>query len=383
MRIASLLGCFGCLALAACSGLPIAGPTANEVVEQGVEHDQIRYDLVDIDQHVVSVLAAQKDVTLHGSFERYGKPPPSTIGVGDAVTVTVWQVSVAAPPLPGATSAAAPASVGTIALPTQIVGPDGCISIPYAGRIHVSGGLPTQVERAIEQRLAKVMVGVQAIVTVTSVHDVVSVGGEVVNGTRVPLPLNGLHVLDVIAAAGGAKAPTYDTYVRLTRHGTTVTVPLEQVISDPSENVYAWPGDVVTLVARPKSFIAFGATGQNKLLNIDREDFTLAKAVGEAGGLIDDRADPTGVFLLRYEPPAVVRGLHTADLATGPNGSSPVIFRLDLRDPKGYLLAQSFPVQDNDILYVANAPLTVTQKLLTLLNTLSGPIISGVAVTRP
>jgi polysaccharide export outer membrane protein len=384
MRAIPILCCFTFALLTACSGLPIAGPTANEVVERQLENNHLRYDVVEIDQNVVRDLAAHSQPSFHESFKEDGEPPVSKIGIGDSVSVTIWQVGMGVPAAAaaGTTPSPSPAAISNIALPVQAVGPDGGISIPYGGRIHVAGRLPLEVQATIEDRLSSKIAGAQAIVTVTSVHDVASVGGEVVNGIHGPLPLNGIRLLDLVAAAGGAKAAVFDTYVRLSRHGFTVTIPMEQLISNPAENIYAWPGDVLTLISRPRSFIAFGATGQNALVNIDRENFTLAKAVAKAGGLLDERADPSGVFLFRYESPAIVKALHAPELASGPGGSSPVIFRLDLRDPNGYLLAQSFPIQDNDVLYVANAPLTVTQKFLTLLNTLSGPIISGVAVTK-
>jgi polysaccharide biosynthesis/export protein len=384
MRIDIFLGCLACALLAGCSGLPIAGPTAREVVDRSVENDRLRYDLVDVDRGVVDVLRAEPQPSFRERFRQDWEPPPVLIGVGDTLSVTIWQVSAAAGAAPAAAGAAgaAGAQVGSFMLPPQVVGPDGGITVPYAGRIVVAGKLPRQVEQIIETRLAKTVAGAQAIVTVNSVYNVVSVGGEVEHGARIPLPLNGERLLDVIAAAGGAKAPVFDTLVQLTRHGVTVTIPMARLVSEPAENIYAWPGDILTLIVRPKSFIAFGATGQNTVVNFDRPEVTLDRAVAKAGGLIDERADPTGVFLFRYERPEVVGALRAANLAIGPDGSSPVIFRLDLRDPDGYLLAQLFPVKNNDILYVANAPLTITQKFLTLLATITGPVISGVTVTQ-
>lgn len=381
MRVALVVGCLLCAVLSSCSGLPIAGPTAAEIVEQVDAANQLQYNLVNVDQRVIQVLAAQPQPSFQRSFRHSGTPPISKIGPGDTVSVTIWQLGG------GTDSSQAPGQITTMAIPAEVVGADGTISVPYAGRVHVAGLTPRQVQSAIERRLATALAGAQAIVTLSSVHEVVSVTGEVGTGARIALPLNGIRLLDVIAAAGGPKSSVFDTYVQLSRDGTTVTIPMEQLVSNPAENIYAWPGDTLTLITRPRSFIAFGATGLNgggrdALINIDRERFTLAKALAKAGGLLDERADPTGVFLFRYEPPTVVKALHATELANGPGGSSPVIFRLDLRDPKGFLLAEQFPIRDNDIVYVANAPLTVTQKLFTLFNTLSGPIISGVAVTR-
>jgi polysaccharide export outer membrane protein len=106
----------------------------------------------------------------------------------------------------------------------------------------------------------------------------------------------------------------------------------------------------------------------------------LVEALAKAGGLQDLRADPAGVFLFRFEPPGIVKTLGRPQLGTGPDGSSPMVYRLDLSDAKSYFLAQRFPIHDKDIIYVANADLNELQKFFTLLNTLTGPVITGIVV---
>ena len=69
-------------------------------------------------------------------------------------------------------------------------------------------------------------------------------------------------------------------------------------------------------------------------------------------------------------------------LATGPDALTPVIYRLDLRNAKSFFLAQRFPIEDKDIIYVANADLNELQKFFTLINTLTGPVLSGIIVTN-
>ena len=105
-----------------------------------------------------------------------------------------------------------------------------------------------------------------------NVTDTVTVSGEVLGGARVPLSVGGDHLLDVIAAAGGAKAPVYQTFVQLTREGVTVTIPLEQLVSNPAENIYAWPGDTLTLVQLPQTYSVFGATTANSQTPSRTED---------------------------------------------------------------------------------------------------------------
>jgi polysaccharide export outer membrane protein len=179
---------------------------------------------------------------------------------------------------------------------------------------------------------------------------------------------------------GGAKAPVYETFVRLSRNGVTATIPMERLVASPAENIYAQPGDVLTLVRLPQSFTAFGATGTNAQISFTAEKMTLVEALAKAGGLQDQRSDPAGVFLFRFEPPEIVKSLGRPQLGTGPGGSSPVVYRLDLRNAKSYFLAQRFPIEDKDIVYVANADLNELQKFFTLLNTLTGPVITGVVV---
>jgi len=159
-----------------------------------------------------------------------------------------------------------------------------------------------------------------------------------------------------------------------------VTIPMEVLVSDPAENIYAWPGDVLTLVRIPQTFSVFGATGQNTQVSFNAEKVTLAEALAKAGGLQDLRADPAGVFLFRFEPPDVVGALKAPALATGPGGSSPIVYRLDLSDANSYFFAQRFPIEDKDIIYVANAKLNELQKFFTLLNTITGPVITGIVV---
>jgi polysaccharide export outer membrane protein len=379
MKAIALL-CLLAALLAGCSELPTAGPTASDLKEQEVKGQQTQFDLVDIDNNVVAALAAQPHESFHARFKKYGRPPQPKIGIGDSVVVSIWEAAG------GGLFGSSPtdhvsAGSRSVTIPEQMVGRDGSITVPFAGRIRVAGRLPVEVQRTIQHRLEGKAIEPQVIVTVTrSVNNTATVTGEVIAGARVPLSLKGDRLLDLIAAAGGARAPVYETFVRLSRDGITATIPMEALVSDPAENIYAQPGDVLTLVRLPQSFTAFGATGANAQFPFTSEKMTLVEALAKAGGLQDMRSDPAGVFLFRFEPPRVVRALGRPQLGTGPGGSSPVVYRLDLRNAKSYFLAQRFPLEDKDIIYVANADLNELQKFFTLLNTLTGPVITGIVV---
>jgi polysaccharide biosynthesis/export protein len=380
MRAIAVIGVLAGMIVAGCSSLPTAGPTASDVKHQEIKDSEIRFDLVDIDDNVVAALLASPGENFHTRFKKYGRPPQPRIGVGDSVVISIWEAAGGG--LFGA-SATDHVSAGSrsVTIPEQMVGQDGGISVPFADRVPVAGRLPVEVQKTVERRLAEKAIEPQAIVTITrSVTNSATVTGEVIAGARVPLSLKGDRLLDLIAAAGGAKTPLYETFVRLSRDGITATIPMEMLVSDPAENIYAYPGDVLTLVRLPQSFTVFGATGANAQVNFTAERMTLVEALAKAGGLQDLRADPAGVFLFRFEPPAIVKTLGRPQLGTGPDGFSPMVYRLDLSDAKSYFLAQRFPIRDKDIIYVANADLNELQKFFTLLNTLTGPVITGIVV---
>jgi polysaccharide export outer membrane protein len=360
------------------------------------------------------------------------RPPPGQFGIPRSPTETgrpqeEQRPSAGEPFLPEAIGAAGGRRSATI--PDQEVGADGAISVPYAGRVPAAGRLPAEVQQAIEARLAEKALGPQVLVIVKkSAANAVtvllneseqesSVGlgeasienliGNLSNpveapaavaagaglspnpiqaaraaGARVPLSPGGDRLLQVIAAAGGAEAPVHETFVRLSRGGVTATIPLEQLVSDPTEDLYAQPGDVVTLLRVPQTFSVFGATGRNAKIPFGARNITLGEALAKSQGLRDDLAKPEGVFLFRYEPNSVLQALDQPIAAGARGGVSPVVYRFNLRDGKAYSLAQEFPVYDKDVIFVADAPAAQTYKFFTALNQVTGPIVTGLVTCR-
>lgn len=374
-----LLGLAATVALAGCASLPTAGPTSDQVLALSDNAAERRYVIADIDERVASILASLPGPSLRVRFGDYRPPPENRIGVGDEVRVTIWEAAsgglFSAPTLAtGARSAV---------IPDQVVARDGAITVPYAGRVEVSGLTPQDVERILLDRLAGKAIEPQVLVTVSrNLSNSVTITGEVTNGARVPLSARGDRILDAIAAAGGVRGAVHEAFVRLTRGRHTVTIPLEMILANPQENVYLRGGDVLTVVREPQTFTAFGALGHNTIVPFGRITLSLEEAVAKAGGLIDQRADPDGVFLLRFEPPSTVRAIVPARPIDPREQLIPVVYRLSLRDPKSYFLARSFRMRDKDVLYAANATAAELQKFLQLISTVTAPVIQGAAIAR-
>src|ERR1051326_8902151 len=186
-----------------CSALPSAGPTASDIKAQEVSHQKVRYHIVDINERVVRALLGAPAESFRTRFKTATARPAPRIGVGDSLTVTVWEAAsgglFGSSPIDHVT-----AGSRSVTIPEQAGAQDGGISIPFAGRIPAAGRLPVEVQHTIEQRLAGKAIEPQAIVAVTkSVSNSVTVAGEVAAGARIPLSLKGDRLLDAIAAAGG------------------------------------------------------------------------------------------------------------------------------------------------------------------------------------
>ena len=240
---------------------------------------------------------------------------------------------------------------------------------------------PAEVERTVVEALTHKAIQPQAVVTISkNLSNTVSVGGEVTAGARIPLTTKGDRILDVIASAGGIHVPASDAFIQLTRGRRTVSVAYNAILAHPEENIYVMPGDDITVVRDPQTFTAFGGTGKNAQVPFDAAGITLEEAIAKAGGLLDYRADPAGIFLLRFEPTGLVQQLVPSRDLPSQGDLVPVVYRLNLKDANSFFLARSFPMRDKDILYVANSASDPVQKFLGLVGTIAAPAVTGAAV---
>lgn len=371
-------------ALSGCGITPASGPSRDDMVQsvyspaEGTEP----FAWVEINARSLDILARRAPPTLRGFFGDYRPSASQPIGVGDALQITVWEAAAGGLFSSSDANNVNPGSRSSI-IPVQTVGRDGSITVPYAGRIQVAGRTQQQVEAAIVERLRGKAIEPQALVNVTNnVSNTVTVTGEVANGARVPLTLRGDRILDVIAAAGGYRSPVHETFISITRGNRTARAPLQALLTNPSENIFVRPGDILTVESRPQTFTVAGATGNNAVIPFDARGITLEEAIGKSGGLNDMRADPDGLFVLRYEPTTLVREFPNVSPSLMQYQHIPVVYHLNMKDPSALFAARRFAIRDKDIIYVSNAPLAEIGKVVQLVQMVSQPAVQGFAVSR-
>lgn len=372
------------LLLSGCAIMPSAGPSSrgvNNASEYSAENSNIK--IVDVTGAVTNQILASSTPTQFSKELGEGNPIGATIGKGDVLDIAIWE----APPAVLFGAAGGDPRVGSsgstsrgTTLPDQMVDGDGRIFIPFAGSIQAAGRTPPEISREITERLTGKAHQPQAIVRLLrNTTAAVTVVGDVSSSARVPLTARGERVLDVLASVGGVRQPVNKTTIRITRGPTTTAMPLETVIRDPRQNVILQPDDVLTVLFQPYSFIALGATGRNEEIPIEATGVTLAQALGRVAGLQDSRADVKGVFLFRLENPNALAPEQRATTAgLTQDGKVPVIYRINMKDPATFFIAQNFPIRDKDVLYVSNAPLADFQKFVNVIYSTLLPVATTI-----
>lgn len=365
--------------LAGCEAFPTQGP--NPLAIQSHESDsqtRLGYVVVDLTPAALDILVAAAPAQSSGFLDRRGGSPELQLGVGDIVNVTIFEAVAGGlfiPPEAGTRGG------NSVTLPPQEVDRNGNIQVPFAGAVPAAGRSLAAVKATIETRLRNRAIEPQAIVTLQESRSTfVTVSGDVNQPTRFALARSRDRLLDAIGRGGGSKWPPYETYVTLQRSGRSSTIYYNKLLSDAASNVFLYPGDVVSVSRQPRAFLALGASGQNGVINFEAEALTLAQAVARAGGVLDARGDPAQTFLYRLEQKQIAVQLNR-DLGNTSGATTPVIYRVNLREPQGYFLATRFPMRDRDILFVSNAASVELTKFLQLAH-LAGSIAGDVEATR-
>jgi polysaccharide biosynthesis/export protein len=367
--------------LPGCSLLPGTGPKSDAVnsnATAGIKSDAaLPYSLVDISADTIGFLSQPNLITFKGAFPDKRPKPTQVVGVGDVLNISIFEAAPGGLFTPAQAAGARPGNF--VDLPPQAVDQKGNIAIPYAGEIPAAARTLPEIQDAIVARLRNRAIEPQVVVRLGEQHSsIVSVLGDVNTPGVLSLNSVGERMLALIARAGGPKFEAIESYVTLQRDGRRIKVLLSRIVHDPNENIFVRPNDVIFLTREAPSFTALGALNQNVFgfnseIPFDVETLTLAQAMGKAGGLNDQQSDPSEVYVFRHEDRHFLAklGLDTSKFITE---SIPTIYRLNLRDPGGLLLAQAFQMRTKDVMYVANAKVVDYYKLLTLIDRTAGSI---------
>lgn len=364
------------LLLGACSFISRDGPSTSDVNTPSTNaQGQTDYVVVELDQasaaKVKAYYAAEEPVS-------FAQLPPARaagkIGVGDRLGVSIWEANAEQNALFEKNNGAQVKAV---------VDQAGDITVPYAGRVRVTGLTTTLVEELIAKRLKGKAYAPQVLVQIEeNVHNTVFVQGEVGKPGRFALTPGGSHLLDLVALAGGPKLQPHETMIQVRRDNVSVTADLYRIMQDPAMNIALSPGDNVIITRRQDVFYAFGAVNRLGQLTFSAHTNTLLQAMGAIAGVQDQRADPNGLFVFREEPVEMVRELPGIPKDAQLPERVKVAYRVVIDDPNSIFVLNNFPVRPSDIIYVSNAPMREFQKVVESIFGVAGNVLNaGVAAT--
>jgi len=349
--------------LAAC-GLPRSGPSKRELTDQPANSVQASGSayIVQVDSRVSQLTKDTNPLGFSQAFRRAQAVGSDEIHAGDVLSVQIWEnvdqglftiKGAAAPPLPD----------------MQVDG-TGFIFVPYAGRIRAAGNSPDELRRIITTKLAEQTPDPQvSVVRKAGDGATVSVVGDISAQGVYPIERPTRMLSAMVAHAGGVKVPTEIAQVTVTRGKMSGKVWLKDLYNNPAADVPLRPGDVVLVQADPRAYTAIGATGQQQRIQFDAQTITAVEALAQVGGLQSATADPTGVFVLRDEKPAIANAVLGRHDITKPQR---VAYVLNLTEPDGLFNARDFLIRDGDTIYVTEAPYVRWQKTLSVLTGAAG-----------
>lgn len=257
-----------------------------------------------------------------------------------------------------------PAGQLTNELAGRTVGPDGSIFYPYIGRVQVGGRTTQDVRNEIARRLTEYLTEPQVDVSVMKYRGRKAyVVGQVEKPGPVPITDDPLFVTNLITQSGGFKENADLAGVMLNRDGVLRPLNLFDLYyqGDMSQNLLLQDGDIINVPERTQDKVfVLGEVLEPQAKLLPWDNYTLADALGDARGLDPATSKASQVYVIR----AV-------------DENRPQIWHLDASSPTALVLADSFPLQARDVVYVDPAGVTRWSRVISQILPTATSLMTG------
>jgi len=271
-------------------------------------------------------------------------PPSYAIGKHDVVTIAIWEHPELSLPLGEYRSDAA---VG------QTVDDGGDLYFPYVGDVRAEGLTMKELREKLREGLSKVLTNPQLDVKVTGFRSQkIYVDGAVAHPGPVALTDLPLSLAEAVNSTSPDLSLSDLSQVELTRDGKTWVVDLFSAGSGKRDAAHIWmrDGDVVRVPSTEENKVyVLGEVEKSLAVPMVSGRLSLVKALADAGGLSSASADAENIYIIR-------------------GGSSAIrVWRLEARNPLALALADRFPLDPRDVIYVDATGLATWNRVINLL----------------
>jgi polysaccharide export outer membrane protein len=367
-----MLAFAGVLSLAGCADYPNSGPHMGPLVS-GDQDPDFPVDVIEPKPATIAQYSGPPVADLPATERIPAAARQYRIAPGDIIRVTIFEA------VDGTFKSLAN---GGSVFDQMRVDSDGDITIPFVHPIGARGanapikaagltrqGLRDEIVRDLEGKANQP----QVVVDLLNNNDSVEVSGDVKTPGAFSLLDGPQTVLDAINKAGGPNQPPLQSEVIVRRKKSVTRMTMTDLMLHGGDSQVE-AGDDIVVENHPPVFFVMGAVkAQTDNANLSTAipfpvaHPTLTDAVGAFGGLLDNQADRSAIYLFRDY------GL----LGKPVSGSPRKLFLFDFSKPSTVFLARHFAVESNDIIYVANAPLFQAGKILSIVTGAGGLASSG------
>ncbi|KVM80337.1 sugar transporter [Burkholderia stagnalis] len=311
-------------------------------------------DLIEITGALVDAPQAARPAPVADEVRQlFGVAKPYVIGPGDVLNIVVWdhpELNLPVTQNAGGSDGSGASSVAT----GYTVDADGNLQFAYVGTLHVAGLTEAQARARLAKRLGEYVRAPQLALRIQAyrskrVHldgEIRAPGLQIV--TDVPMTLT-----EAIDRAGGFTAGADRSSVAVTRGDRTVTVSLPGLLAagvNPSR-ILLRDGDLVRVnAARDSKVFVLGEVARPATLTLTDGRMSLGEALGDAGGVSQYTADARQVYVVRRGP-----------------GNRPLVYHLDAQSPAALALADRFPLERRDVVFVDASSLVRWSRVVNLL----------------
>ena len=365
-----LVGC-------ASNSLPDLGPSRSDFKSQLKSTTIENLKLLEINSGNIALLGSQRIDSFSSDFKNaFSDKKGHIIGIGDRLLISIWEASG-----DGLFSTTEKKQTDIEAT----IDEKGMIFIPYVGLIEVAGKGIEDVREIISLGLeGKALEPQVQVKLLSNTSNTIVTIGEVAKPGMYPIPVGGIQLLEALSLAGGSKLQTFETLISVVRGEQKAEIRLDAVLADSSNNIWLQANDTLQVTSKPKHFTALGAVRGQKRYTFESEFLSMSEALAQAGGLMDDISDSSGVFLFRYEPISILESNERITRSTDRSDVLvPVIYQMDLSQAESFFLASQFMLQDKDLIYVSTA---LAREYNKFLDTFVKPLLdlgrTGITISR-
>ena len=263
---------------------------------------------------------------------------------GDVLSIQLWAYPEITPPIQDATN------IKAVGYP---IDPNGNVQLPLVGSVRIAGKTLAETNLFLRSQFARYLKHPDVVVRVLSYEGRrYFVNGQVMKSGQYTLNDQPISIYTALGQAGGIDTKTGDTTnIQLIRNGQTYNLNSIQLEKQGRSlhNLLIQANDTIYVnTKQDQKLYVMGESNKSQALALREQGMTLSDVLGESEGISPYSASAARIYVMR------------TDLDT----KKSTIYHLNLSSLGNLALANQFPMQKNDIVYIDATGLTRWQRIM-------------------